>query len=71
MPLGLAPPHGARQFDRPAVEQEFLGQGGLAGVRMRDDRERPPSLELAGQVVPLDTRGVERPIGSILGEPSY
>jgi hypothetical protein len=29
----------ARQLDRPAKQQQFFGQGGLAGVRMRDDRK--------------------------------
>ena len=29
----------ARQLDRPAKQQQFLGQGGLAGVRKRNDRK--------------------------------
>ena len=45
LPLGEAY-HG--QLDRPGdvdrarVEQQLLGDGGLAGVRVADDRERPP-----------------------------
>jgi hypothetical protein len=35
LPLDLA-----RQLDRSAKQQQFLGQGGLAGVRMRNDRQR-------------------------------
>ena len=27
------------KLDGPAKQQELLGQGGLAGIRMRDDRE--------------------------------
>jgi hypothetical protein len=44
-----APPRAftfARQLDRPAGQQQFLGQGGLAGVRMRD-----PARNLVGKVV--------------------
>ena len=36
----------ARELDRATEQQEFLGQGGLAGVRMRDDRESAPSCHL-------------------------
>ncbi len=42
LPLVLPGRHRSRELDRAAVQQELLGQRGLAGVRMRDDRERPP-----------------------------
>ena len=29
----------------PAVEQEFLGQGGLAGVRVADDGKGAPAID--------------------------
>ena len=38
----------ARQLNRSAEQQQFLGQGGLAGVRMRDDRNRAPAQNLVG-----------------------
>ena len=31
--------HFARQLDRPAKQQQFLGLGGLAGVGVRNDRK--------------------------------
>ena len=40
----LRPPIGS-----PAKQQQFLGQGGLAGVRMRDDRKGAPAQNLVGQ----------------------
>ena len=40
---------GARLGDGPAVEQEFFSQSGLAGVRMRDDRKRPPPADFFTQ----------------------
>src|SRR5207248_6523642 len=42
--------HFARQLDRPAKQQQFLGQGGLAGVRMRNDRKRPPAQNLVAKI---------------------
>jgi hypothetical protein len=39
----------ARQLDRPAEQQQFLGQRGLAGVRMRNNRKGPPARNLVGQ----------------------
>jgi hypothetical protein len=33
----------ARQLDRPAKQQQFPGQCGLAGVRMLNDRKRAPA----------------------------
>ena len=47
MPAGLAAAHGAGQLDRAGVEQQLLGQRRLAGVGVRDDRERPPPRDLA------------------------
>jgi hypothetical protein len=37
----LAAANRAGQLDRPCVEQQLLGQRRLAGIRMRDDGERP------------------------------
>jgi hypothetical protein len=39
----------ARQLDRPAEQRQFLGQGGLAGVRMRNERKSAPAQNLVGQ----------------------
>jgi len=39
----------ARQLDRAAKQQQFLGQCRLAGIRMRDNRKRPPAQNLVGQ----------------------
>ena len=39
----------ARQLDRPAKQQQFLGQRGLAGVRMRNDRKGAPAEGLVRQ----------------------
>ena len=43
--------HGAGELDRARIQQQLLGERRLAGVGMRDDRERPPprhlTLELA------------------------
>jgi hypothetical protein len=41
----------ARQLDRAAKQQQFLGQCGLAGVRMRNDRKGAPAQNLVGQGV--------------------
>ena len=38
--LVLARAHGAGELDGPAVKQKLFSQGRLAGVRVRDDRER-------------------------------
>jgi len=32
------------EMDRPAIEEELLGEGGLPGVRVTDDGEGPPGL---------------------------
>ncbi len=50
----LASPHGTGELDRAGIQQQLLGQRRLAGVGMRDDRERPPSRHLA---VELGQRG--------------
>ena len=45
-------PRGAPRLDRPcevdgaAVEEEFFGERGLAGVRMRNNGECAPALDL-------------------------
>ena len=38
--------HGAGRVHRASIEQELFGQGGLAGIRMRDDGEGPPASDL-------------------------
>ena len=47
--LGLAAAHGAGQLDGAGVEQQLLGERRLAGVGVRDDRERPPPGHLGGE----------------------
>ena len=47
MAPGLAAAHRAGQLDRAGVQQQLLGQRRLAGVGMRDDRERAPPRDLA------------------------
>jgi hypothetical protein len=42
----------AGQLDRPAKQQQFLGQCRLAGVRMRNDRKGAPAQNLVGQDAP-------------------
>jgi hypothetical protein len=42
-------------LDRPAKQQQFLGQGGLAGVRMRNDRKGTPAGNLVGQGARIST----------------
>jgi hypothetical protein len=50
-PIGAGPPplaarpDLARQLDCPAKQQQFFGQGGLAGVRMRDDGKGAPGAK--------------------------
>jgi hypothetical protein len=49
-PPPLAPSlHLARQLDRAAKQQQFLGQGRLAGIGVRNDRKSPPARNLGGQ----------------------
>jgi len=47
MAIGLAVAHRAGQLDRPCVQQQFLGQRGLAGIRVGNDRERAATLNFA------------------------
>jgi len=47
-PLLAARPHRAGGADRPAGQQQVLGQGGLAGVRVRDDGEGASARGLGG-----------------------
>ena len=54
--LRLAAAHRAGQVDRPRVEQQLLGQRGLAGVGMGNDRKRPPAGDLARQRLVLMAR---------------
>jgi hypothetical protein len=42
-------PFFARQLDRPAKQQQFLGQAGLAGVRVRNDRKSAPARKFVCQ----------------------
>ena len=39
----------AGQVDGAAVQEELLREGGLAGVGMADDGERPPAGHLGGE----------------------
>jgi hypothetical protein len=39
----------ARQLDRPAKQQQFLDQGGLAGIGVRNNRKGAPARNLVGQ----------------------
>src|SRR5205085_7968786 len=54
-PVGAgAPPFAARldlagELDRAAEQQELLGQRGLAGIGVRDDRESAPARDLVGE----------------------
>jgi hypothetical protein len=54
----LAAAHGAGQLDRARVEQQLFGERRLAGVGMRDDRERPPARDLAFQLRRGGRRGL-------------
>ncbi len=56
VPLRLASAHGARQLDRAGVQQQFLGQRRLAGVGVRDDRERPAAGDFARKGIGLAGR---------------
>ena len=50
VPPALARLDGAGELDRAAVEQELLGERRLAGVRVRDDRERPALRDVAHEI---------------------
>ena len=45
---GLAPLHRARHLNRPAEQQQLLGQGGLARIGMGDDGKSPPLADFLG-----------------------
>jgi hypothetical protein len=45
VPIGLPAAHRAGQLDRSRVQQEFLGQRGLTGVGVGNDRERAAALD--------------------------
>ena len=47
VPLRRASLHGARQLDRAGVQQRLLGERGLAGVGVGDDREGAALLHFA------------------------
>ena len=51
MARGLAALDGAGHLDRAAEQQQLLGERGLAGVGVRDDRERPPPTDLGSLIV--------------------
>src|SRR4029077_353074 len=64
----------ARQLYRPAEQQQLLGQGGLAGVRVRDDRKGPPAQNLVGQGAHQSALAVAAPplvSGSAAPAPGY
>ena len=46
----LAALDGAGELNGATEQQQFLGQGGLAGIRMRDDRKGAPAVELFFQL---------------------
>src|SRR5262249_11774287 len=54
-PVGAGPPPLAARFDlasqldRPAEQQQFLGQRGFAGVRVGNDRKGAPARDLVGE----------------------
>ena len=47
---GLAALDGARHLDRAAEQQQLLGERGLAGVRVRDDRKGAAPLDFGSEV---------------------
>jgi hypothetical protein len=44
----------------PAKQRQFLGQGGLAGVRVRNERKGAPAQNLVGQDAHKSTLAVVR-----------
>jgi hypothetical protein len=57
--LLLAGADGAGLFDRAAVEEELLGEGGLAGVGVGNDGERAPARHFPPELRLADRREVE------------
>ena len=53
----FASAHGAGQLDRARVQQQLLGQRRLAGVGVRDDRERAPARDFALELRQLGRYG--------------
>ena len=54
---GLAAADGAGQLDRAGIQQQLLGQRRLAGVGVRDDRERAPARHFALELGELGRYG--------------
>jgi len=64
MPAGVTAADSASELDRAGVEQEFLGQRRLAGVRVRDDGKRAPPRDLS---LDLDERRWRRRVLRLFG----
>ena len=62
--------HGTGRVDGTSIEQELLGEGGLAGIGMRDDGKGPPASDLSRE---SGVGGVarNRRIGDGLGGQGY
>src|SRR5437868_564460 len=54
----------AGELNGAAEQQQLLGQGGLAGVRMRDDGEGTPALDFGGKRRAV-VAGTGRPDGNV------
>ena len=52
--------------DRAAEQQQMLGQRGLAGVGMRDDRKGPPPSGFMGERVGHGRRGIHNCRASVI-----
>ena len=48
MAVALARLHGASHLNRTAEQQQLFGQGGLAGIGVRNDRKRASPVHFAG-----------------------
>ena len=64
-PLLAARTHGTGGSDGPASQQQVLGQGGLAGVRVRDDGEGPPTGGLDGGRMGAHDRAIADPSADV------
>jgi hypothetical protein len=60
----------AGQLDRPAKQQQFLGQSGVAGVGMRNHRNRAPAAGLVGQGAHQSALAVTEERGAVAGKRS-